>query len=95
MRCYLVCYDISDPRRLHRVHQIMKGYGVPWQFSVFFCKLKNLDRARMLSALHTEIHHTEDQILILDLGPEEEKVRQNIHTLGRSLPPPLEPIIVL
>ena len=26
-RCYLVCYDIRDQKRLRRVHKIMKGFG--------------------------------------------------------------------
>ena len=30
-RCYLVCYDIRDPKRLRRVHKTMKGYGESWQ----------------------------------------------------------------
>jgi CRISPR-associated protein Cas2 len=36
-RCCLVCYDICEPKRLRRVHKVMKGFGEPWQYSVFFC----------------------------------------------------------
>jgi CRISPR/Cas system-associated endoribonuclease Cas2 len=50
-RCYLVCYDIRHPRRLRRVHQVMKGYGEPWQYSIFFCFLRAIDRVRMRSDL--------------------------------------------
>ena len=41
-RCYLVCYDIRDPKRLRRVNKVIKGYGESWQYSVFFCVLARL-----------------------------------------------------
>lgn len=46
-RCYLVCYDICDGKRLRHVFKIMKGYGEHWQYSIFFCILKPIDRVRM------------------------------------------------
>ena len=93
-RCYLVSYDISDPKRLHRVYQLMRGYGEHWQLSVFFCKLRGIDRVEMESQLRAEINHSEDQILILDLGPDEEAARKAFTALGRPLPPPTKNIIV-
>ena len=42
--CYLVCYDIADPKRLRHIHKVCQGYGEPWQYSVFFCVLKEIDR---------------------------------------------------
>lgn len=36
---YLVCYDISDPKRLNRVFRHMKGIGIHLQYSVFHCTL--------------------------------------------------------
>jgi len=29
-RCYLVCYDICDPKRLRHVLQVVKGFGEHW-----------------------------------------------------------------
>lgn len=26
-RCYLVCYDVRDDKRLRRIHKLMKAYG--------------------------------------------------------------------
>jgi CRISPR-associated protein Cas2 len=43
-RCYLVCYDIRDPKRLRRTHKLVKAYGEAWQYSVFYCTLKAIDR---------------------------------------------------
>lgn len=87
-RCYLVCYDIRDARRLRRVFRTMKGYGEHWQFSVFFCVLKDIDRVRMQTDLEAEMNRREDQVLIVDLGPDEQKAREATTTLGPSLGPP-------
>jgi CRISPR-associated protein Cas2 len=85
-RCYLVCYDIRDPKRLRRVHQVMKGFGAPWQFSVFFCVLREIDRVRMQSALEAEMNLKLDQALILDLGADERTSREAATVLGPPLP---------
>jgi CRISPR-associated protein Cas2 len=36
---YLVCYDITDPKRLARVYKFMRGKGIHLQYSVFYCTL--------------------------------------------------------
>ena len=46
-RSYLVCYDVRDPKRLRKVHRVMKAYGEAWQYSVFWCTLWAVDRERM------------------------------------------------
>jgi CRISPR-associated protein Cas2 len=85
-RCYLVCYDIRDAKRLRRVHKLMKGYGEPWQYSVFFCILKEIDRVRMQSELETEMNLKEDQALVIELGDDEGRSREMATTIGQSLP---------
>jgi len=85
-RCYLVCYDIRDPKRLRHVHKAMKGYGEPWQYSVFFCVLRDIDRVRMQSDLEKEMNLKEDQALILELGDDEGKSREAATTIGQPLP---------
>ncbi|WP_374336314.1 CRISPR-associated endonuclease Cas2 [Methyloversatilis sp.] len=32
---FIVCYDISDPKRLGRLHRFLKKCAVPLQYSVF------------------------------------------------------------
>ena len=36
---FLVCYDVSDPKRLARTYREMNGFGDPAQYSVFICDL--------------------------------------------------------
>ena len=85
-RCYLVCYDIRDPARLRRVHKTMKGYGEPWQYSVFFCVLKDVDRVRMQTDLEGQMNLREDQTLIIDMGADEEVSIEATTTIGQALP---------
>lgn len=85
-RCYLVCYDIRNPKRLRRVHKVLKGYGEAWQFSVFFCLLKDIDRVRLQSELEEQMNLKEDQTMILDLGPNEKEARKAATVIGQSLP---------
>jgi CRISPR-associated protein Cas2 len=85
-RCFLVCYDIRHPKRLRRVHKVMKGYGEPWQYSVFFCVLKEIDRVRLQMALEDEMNLKEDQAMILDLGPDADNARAAATVLGPALP---------
>lgn len=81
---YLVTYDISDPKRLRRVFKTMKGFGVHVQFSVFQCDLPDMDVIRLRAALTEIIHHKEDQVLIIDLGPSEGSPIKRIESLGKA-----------
>jgi CRISPR-associated protein Cas2 len=85
-RSYLVSYDIRSPKRWRQVFKIMKGHGEHWQFSVFFCILKPIDRVRMQTQLESAMNLNEDQTMIIDLGPDEEVARQSATVLGPSLP---------
>lgn len=85
-RCYLVCYDIRNPRRLRRVHKVLKGYGEAWQFSVFFCLLRETDRVRLQSDLEQEMNLKEDQAVIIDLGSDERKAHDAASVIGQPLP---------
>lgn len=85
-RCYLVCYDIREPKRLRRVHRVMKGFGESWQYSVFFCVLKVIDRVRMQTALEAEMNLKLDKAVILDLGEDERASREAATVLGQPLP---------
>jgi len=85
-RSYLVCYDVRDPKRLRRVHRTMKAYGEPWQFSVFYCTLRAIDRVRLQSDLEGIMNLKKDQVLIVDLGSNEDAAREAAAVLGEALP---------
>lgn len=85
-RAYLVCYDIRDAKRLKRVNQLLKGYGEPWQLSVFYCVLREIDRVRIQAELEQTMNLQNDQTLIIDLGAVTAKP-PDIGVIGQPLPP--------
>ena len=64
---YLVCYDIRDPRRLHRVFQYMKKRGVHLQLSVFLCSLTWPELQELKNGLSKLIHPRKDDVRIYPL----------------------------
>jgi CRISPR-associated protein Cas2 len=83
---YLVTYDVSDPRRLRKVFRAMKGFGEPVQYSVFRCDLTDVQKMKLKEALVRLIHHTEDRVMIMDLGPAEGRAAWAFDYLGRQEP---------
>jgi len=71
---------------LRRVHKVLKGYGEAWQYSVFFCVLKDIDRVRLQNDLEEQMNQKEDQAMILDLGPNEKVARKAATVIGKPLP---------
>ncbi|MBI4264133.1 MAG: CRISPR-associated endonuclease Cas2 [Acidobacteria bacterium] len=92
---YLVCYDISNDWRLRKVHKTMRGFGDHLQYSVFECQLTRADLARCRHLLSDIIHHREDQVLFVDLGPVEGRGDRVITALGRPYSPLDSPCIVV
>lgn len=82
-RLYIVTYDISDDRRWRRVFRIMKGYGQWLQLSVFQCRLTLRRRQEMAALLDKAVHHRDDHVLIIDVGPAD-KVDPRVESLGKS-----------
>jgi CRISPR-associated protein Cas2 len=80
---YIVSYDIADEKRLRLVFKMMRGFGDHLQFSVFECQLTPSDLVRLRGALDKIIHHTEDQVLFIDLGPSEGRGDRVISALGK------------
>jgi len=80
---YLVCYDIADEKRLRKVFQIMRNYGDHLQYSVFECQWTATDLVRCRAELGAVIHHDEDQVLFVSLGPAEGRGDRVITALGK------------
>jgi CRISPR-associated protein Cas2 len=80
---YLLAYDISDPRRLRRVHDVAKTYGYALQYSLFICDLDEMELVRLRQALAAEISHRDDRISIFDLGPPTGRGVTCVQQLGR------------
>ena len=80
---FVVTYDISDPKRLRKVYKLMLGWGEHIQFSVFQCELNDRELVELRSELARIIHHHEDQVLFVDIGPVEGRGSSSITALGK------------
>ena len=94
-KTFLVCYDIANDLRLRKVHKTMRGFGDHLQYSVFECQFTTTDLVRCRHALARIIHHTEDQVLFVDLGPSEGRGDRVITSLGVPYVPFDSPCIIV
>lgn len=79
---YLVCYDITEAKRLRRVFQTCKNYGDHLQFSVFECDLNPAEKVELERRLNEILKHDEDQVIFVALGPAEGRGDRVITSLG-------------
>ncbi|MCK9607774.1 MAG: CRISPR-associated endonuclease Cas2 [Methylomonas sp.] len=59
---YLIAYDIANPRRLGKVHRILKKQGLPVQYSVFAVVIKRPRLLRLLERIEQQIEEVEDDV---------------------------------
>ncbi len=92
---YMVIYDIADPKRWRQVFRTMHGYGQWLQLSAFQCRLPRIRHAELIADLDRLINHTDDHVVIMDLGVAD-RVLPKVTSLGkrRFEPVSLEPVIV-
>ena len=94
-KTYIVSYDIADPKRLRNVFKKMSAWGDHLQLSVFECQLRPVDLVRLRGDLSDIIHHDEDQVLFIDLGPTEGRGDRVITALGKPYVHIDAPLIVV
>ncbi len=80
---YLVAYDIADPKRWRRVFRLMEGFGDWLQLSVFQCRLTVQRHAELIALLDGIIHHSDDHVILMDIGPAEQ-VAPRVTSLGKT-----------
>lgn len=84
---YLVTYDIANDKRRTKVYATLGNFGERLQYSVFRCDLNARERLSLEAALRPCIHHEDDQVLFIALGPADGPSAQNIESLGRPYVP--------
>lgn len=82
-RLFIVTYDVSDQKRWRRLFRVMQGYGQWLQLSVFQCRLSRQQHAELIALIDGIIHHREDHVLVMDLGPAD-KVDPRVVSLGKA-----------
>jgi len=79
-----VSYDVSDPKRLRMLNKILKGFGEGLHYSVFRCDLTKKGRVELVGCIKEIINHSEDRVMIVDLGPVGGAVENRVTFLGKK-----------
>jgi CRISPR-associated protein Cas2 len=61
-KIWLVAYDIRQPRRLRRVHRILRRQGLAAQYSAFTVEADDAAILTLLAALEAQIDRSEDDL---------------------------------
>ena len=85
---FLVSYDISDDRRRTEVFETCKDFGNHVQYSVFLCELDRREVIELREILRAIIHHGDDQVMMIQLGPATHPVLDQMEVLGQPFSPP-------
>lgn len=63
---YVVCYDITEPKRWRKVYKLINGYGTRLQYSIFRCRLTVKQMEKLRWQLE-KLMDLEDKLLIIGL----------------------------
>lgn len=66
---YLLCYDVSEPRRLRNVFRLASGFRVAGQKSALECWLTPSERQDLLACLARAIDAHADRVHLFALDP--------------------------
>jgi len=87
---YLVCYDVSCPRRLYRVHKYLLGYKVGGQKSFYECWLTPSELREVRATLAELIDPLQDRVHIFQLDP-----RMKSDALGLATQPATDVFMIV
>ncbi|PHQ36277.1 CRISPR-associated endonuclease Cas2 [Rhodopirellula bahusiensis] len=94
-RIYLITYDVCDPKRLRHTFRCLRNWGDHLQYSVFECQLTETDLLRCKAELAEIIHHKEDQVLVIDLGPAASRRDDLVEAIGQPYSAMAAPCLVI
>ncbi len=77
---YIAAYDVADPNRLRKVHQVVKGYATGGQKSVFECFLSPRERTVLISQVRSIIDERQDRFAILQIQEKTKPILLGIAT---------------
>jgi CRISPR-associated protein Cas2 len=85
--CYLIAYDIAEPRRWRRVYRILRGVGDSVQYSIFRAELSKMERVLLLERLLPWINEAHDRLLLVNLGVAKENFldEKKVEWYGREM----------
>ena len=77
----LVAYDIADHKRLARVARICEDFGVRVQYSIFECRLDEIEFTEFWRQLIAEIDEEEDRLVAYKIDARSAKETRTAGTM--------------
>jgi CRISPR-associated protein Cas2 len=93
-RIYLCTYDVAEDKRRSKLFELLKDHGEHVQFSVFLCSLTATEVKRLGSTASEIIHHDEDQLLVIDIGPDQVDWTSSLACHGKTWSPTVRSQII-
>lgn len=72
-RLYIICFDVSDERRLRAVSKALEDVGNRVQYSVFECHLENKDLTELQEKLARIVDIKSDHIRYYPVCPKDQR----------------------
>lgn len=69
---FLVCYDIAEPKRLHKVHKYVNAFAIGGQKSFYECWLTRKELFDMKKWFETELNLETDRVHFFQLDNRQE-----------------------
>lgn len=61
-RNWLIAYDIADPKRLAKIHRLLKKQAIPIQYSLFLYRGTTQKAKQLIEELSTHINNKQDDL---------------------------------
>lgn len=87
---YLVCYDVSDPSTLRRIHKLVAGYAIGGQKSFYECWMTQSELQNLEHSVRTKIDIQTDRCHIFRLDPRSQPLY-----LGTAKRQSIRPFLIL
>lgn len=93
-RIFLCTYDVAEDKRRSKLFELLKDHGEHVQFSVFLCSLTTSEAARLGAAASEIMNRDQDQLLIIDIGPDHADWLNSMACCGKSWSPAVRSQII-
>lgn len=97
-RSFLCTYDVASDKegdkRRTKLFELLLNHGEHVQFSVFLCVLTRSEQVQLKTTAETILHREQDQLLIIDLGPDGIDWTTELSCIGKKWIPQVRSRIV-
>lgn len=97
-RTWLCTYDVASDKagdkRRSALFDLLMNHGEHVQFSVFLCVLTLKEITYLHAQAESILHRDQDQLLLIDLGPDGTDWTQNLRCVGKIWTPQVRSRII-